>query len=355
MAQDSTMRRRPLSLVLPALALSLLHRPAVSQPATSAAPEGVRPSVVVDPTFDQLGKKIQAEYSDVESAVVVRKGRVLFEHHDSGPDTLRDVQSVTKSVLSLAVGAAFGRGAIRSLDQPVSELLGIKQMPDSASSTSVTMRHLLTMTAGFVPQERFAPGTADALTFLLQRQRAAPPGSVFAYDNLSTNLLSLVLEAATGELVSSFTEQAVFRPLGITSYEWAQGANGHSLGFSGLKLRTRDMARLGELSLRAGDWSGVQIVPELYARAAVSAQNSGGVPVGLPYGYLWWVVPTATGQSTYFASGWGGQFIWVHPPLDLVIATTSAVSANSNQRGQALRLIRSELFRAASAATPSSS
>jgi len=344
------MRRRAISLVLPALALPLLSREGSAQPATSTATEGGRPPDAGYPAFDGLGRKIEAEYADVESVVVVRRGRVLFEHYHSGPDTLRDVQSVTKSILSLAVGSALGQGAMRSLDQPVSELLGIAEKPEAAhDSAPVTVRHLLTMTAGFEPQERFAPGTADALTFLLQRRRAAPPGVAFAYDNLSANLLSLALEAATGKLASSFTEQAVFHPLGIAAYEWAKGPNGHSLGFSGLRLRTRDMAKLGELALRAGNWSGRQIVPEPYARSAVVAQNSGGGPVGLAYGYLWWVVPSPAERPTFLASGWGGQFIWVHPPLDLVIATSSAVSADANRRGHALSLIRTELFRAAAA------
>ncbi|MDP3086336.1 MAG: serine hydrolase, partial [Rubrivivax sp.] len=138
---------------------------------------------------------------------------------------------------------------LRDLDTPEPRLCALQLSKSGQSAASVTVRHLLTMTAGFVPQERFASGTADALTFLLQRQRAAPPGAVFAYDNLSANLLSLALEAATGKLASSFTEQAVFRPLGIAAYEWAKGSNGRSLGFSGLRLRTRDLARLGELAL----------------------------------------------------------------------------------------------------------
>ena len=344
------MRRRTVSSFLPALAFPLLHREAIAQTTVLATPDSGRPPGANYPAFDNLGRKIETEYTDIESVVVVRRGRVLFEHYNFSPDALRDVQSVTKSVLSLAVGSALGQGAIRSLDQPVSELLGVVEKPEAAhSSAPITVRHLLTMTAGFAPQERFAPGTADALTFLLQRQRAAPPGSVFAYDNLSANLLSLALEAATGKLASSFTEQAVFRPLGIAVYEWAKGSNGHTLGFSGLRLRTRDMARLGELVLNAGNWSGTQIIPELYARSAVVAQNSGGSPVGLQYGYMWWVVPSQAERPTFLASGWGGQFIWVHPPLDLVIATTSSVSADANRRGHALRMIRTELFRAATA------
>ncbi|MDH4419764.1 MAG: serine hydrolase [Acidovorax sp.] len=82
------------------------------------------------------------------------------------------------------------------------------------------------------------------------------------------------------------------------------------------------------------------------ADASAQAHNAGGPPVGLPYGYLWWVVPGKTARPTFMASGFGGQFIWVYPPLDLVVATTSTVSPESSQRGQALHLIRNPVFAA---------
>ena len=338
------MNRRPIALSLPALALGLGWRDLGAQPTPPAA--------IAYPAFDGLGRRIEADYPDVDSVVVVRAGRVLFEHQRSPAETLHDVQSVTKSVLSLAVGAALGKGAIASLDQPVAELLGAEARGEPAlPSPAVTIRQLLTMTAGYRTQERFAPGTADDPAFLLRRERVAAPGTTFAYDNLGANLLAIALEAATGQSAAGFAEQALFKPLGIAAYDWAKGRNGHCLGFSGLRLRTRDMARLGELVLDSGAWAGSAVLPEAYARAAVTAHSAGGAPVGLAYGYLWWVVPAPAQRQTFLASGWGGQFIWVHPPLALVIATTSAVSAESNRRGQALALIRSELFRAA-ATTP---
>ena len=76
----------------------------------------------------------------------------------------------------------------------------------------------------------------------------------------------------------------------------------------------------------------------------MQAQSAGGPPVGLPYGQLWWVVPGKAPRPTFMASGWGGQLIWVYPPLDLVVATTSTVSAASGQRGQALQWIRQQAF-----------
>ena len=218
------MLRRTASRFLPALALGLLHCDVGAQATPSTPSEGSQFLGVDYPAFAQVGKKIETDYRDVESVVVVRRGQVLFEHSKTSPSSLHDVQSVTKSVLSLAVGAALGRGVFQSLDQPVGELLGVVEKAETASSSpAITLRHLLTMTAGYRVQERFARRTADDPTYLLRREREAAPGSNFAYDNLSANLLAVALEAVTGQSVSSFAEQAVFRPLGITAHEWEIG------------------------------------------------------------------------------------------------------------------------------------
>ena len=300
------------------------------------------------PAFDGMAQEIEAAYADVESVVVVRDDRLLFEYYKAGgdADTLRDVQSVTKSVLSMAVGATLGQGALQSLDQPLSGLPPGAE-PPAGDTAALTIRHLLTMTAGFAPVPRFVSVTADDPAVLLQRERIAAPGTRFAYDNLSANLLSVALQAAVGRSSAAFARQQLFEPLEIRDFDWKAGAGGHSLGFSGLKLRSRDMAQLGQLMLRQGQWQGKPLLPQAYARASVTAQNAGGPPVNLPYGYLWWVVPSDGDTRTFFASGYGGQLIWVHVPLNLVIATTADVSAGSQARGQALALVRTPLFRAA--------
>lgn len=350
------MLRRTAVLSLPLLAQGLFRSQALAQ-ATTKDPAKENHSLLISrPAFEKLPQRIEKNYPDVESVVVVRNDEILFEHYKSGtgPDTLRDIQSVTKSILSMAVGAALGKGTVRSVDQLVSEMLPSVRLPDAFSeSSALTIRHLLTMTAGFKLQERFALDTADDPDFLMRRQRTSAPGANFAYDNLAANLLSVALEGATGKVTSQFTEQSLFLPLGINVFDWQNGLNGHSYGFSGLRMRTQDMAKLGQLALHAGNWRGNRIIPEEYARSAVTAQNPGGRPVGLAYGYMWWVVPSAAERRTFLASGWGGQFIWVHQPLDLVIAMTSAISEDTNGRGQALALIRNELFRAAASTNQS--
>jgi len=104
------------------------------------------------------------------------------------------------------------------------------------------------------------------------------------------------------------------------------------------------MARFGLLFLRQGQWRGSQVVPGDWVAESTASYSEAGESGG--YGYLWWVVPGKAARPTFMASGFGGQFIWVYPPLDLVVATTSTVSPESGQRGQALHLIRNPVFAA---------
>jgi CubicO group peptidase (beta-lactamase class C family) len=110
----------------------------------------------------------------------------------------------------------------------------------------------------------------------------------------------------------------------------------------GLNVRTLDMAKLGQLFLQDGAWNGQQLIPAAYAQASTNMQNKGGSPVNLPYGQLWWVVS----PSTFMASGYAGQMIWVHRPMQAVVAITSTVSQGSQERGHAVQLVRNVLYAA---------
>ncbi len=181
----------------------------------------------------------------------------------------------------------------------------------------------------------------------MSRRFEANPGEVFRYDNPASDLLAAVLGKAVGERPAAFARQHLFAPLGIERTEWRVDEQGHDLGHRGLSLRTRDMAKLGQLFLQEGTWQGRQLVPRAYVLAATDRQNAGGPPVGLAYGYLWWVAPSAASRQTFVASGFGGQILWVHAPLDLVVAVTSEVSEASTRRNQAVNLARNWVYGAA--------
>lgn len=282
--------------------------------------------------FDAIQKGLVDRWTDVESLVVVLQGRTLFEfYRDGAPDKLRDVQSVEKSALSALVGVALAQGAMASVDQPVVALVPEWAALNSDPRTrSITVRHLLTMTAGF------DLGSATSITGKLPpaqgwaRPLAAAPGERFAYDNAIVVLVSALIARVAGMPLADYARRELVQPMGMAEPAYKQL----------LHLRTQDMARLGQLFLQEGRWGDRQILTREYVADATRPQNRGGPPVSMPYGYLWWILPNEAPRRTFMASGYSGQMIWVHPPLDLVIAATSVISAESQRRGQAVQMLR---------------
>jgi CubicO group peptidase (beta-lactamase class C family) len=330
------------------LSIALLCGALWTPAAQGAADEPVASAAAQD--FDArvfAGVAAQAEaLPDVRSLVALRRGRVAFEYHRSGQDreTLQPVESVTKSVLSLLVGIAVAQGRVASLDQPLLALMPqLADSNDDPRAKQLTVRHLLTMTAGFQGSDRRFFDAKERARFAMGRRFEVEPGTRFRYDNPAADLLAAVLTQAVGETPAAYAQRELFTPLGIEASDWARDEQGRHLGFRGLALRTRDMARIGQLMLQRGRWDGRKLLPEDFALQASARQNSGGPPVSLPFGYLWWVAPSNAARPPFVASGFGGQFIWVDPALELVIAASSEVSPASAQRSQALDLIRQRI------------
>lgn len=304
----------------------------------AAASAQVRPATPAEKALDQAafqaaGPALAERLTDVQSVVVLLHGRVAYEfYRDGAPDTLREIQSVRKSALSTLVGLALAQGKLASLDQPVLGLMpewaGLNPDPRAAS---ITVRHLLTLSAGFEfndPEGNTGGNTPPAVGWA-RRLRYAP-GEKFGYDNALIPMLTAVLEKAVGMTVPDFARVQLVAPMGMVEPSYRGGVG----------MRTLDMAKLGQLFLRDGQWDGKQLVPAEFVRAATGPQNSGGPPVKMPYGYMWWIVPSQEPRPIFMASGYAGQMIWVHPTLDLVVAATSTVSADSQSRGHSIRLLR---------------
>ncbi|MET4578856.1 serine hydrolase domain-containing protein [Ottowia thiooxydans] len=304
--------------------------------------------------FGDLTTRIESHYTDIRSVVVVQNGQLMFEYYRKGvtADTLQDTQSITKSVLALLVGQALKSGQIKRVDQLVAELVPdlARGHPDPRAR-QLRISHLLTMTAGWPGAQFSQRDLDDNVAWITRRPFVASPGKQFNYDNGAANLLAIALSRAAGKPVSELAREQLFAPLGIKRFSWAKGANGFDFGALGLRLSTRDMARLGELALREGSWGANALVPLDFMRTATSGRNSGGPPLSTPYGYLWWVANSAPDRGVtrkpFMASGHGGQWIWVYPHLNLVVAATSSTSPQSMARGQAITLIRTQILQAA--------
>ena len=303
-----------------------------------------------------IAARLGQRATSVHSVVVVRHGRLVFEQYFPGYDqpwgqpdgpqefsatTKHDLRSASKSVVSLLVGIAIDRKLIEGVDEPVLKFFPDHQAMRQAGWEAITLRHLLTMSSGMKWDEARAwtdpnndephlVSEDDPIGYVLARPVAAPPDVLWTYNGGGTELLGNILEHVSGKPLETFAREALFQPLGITDVEWkAYPKNGKIAAASGLRLRPRDAAKLGQIVLSRGQWNGQQIVlAEWIAQSTTPRfQAIGFFGNTLFYGYQWWMGRSLAGGKEIKwigAFGWGGQRLFIVPELDLVMMTTAA-------------------------------
>jgi len=283
-----------------------------------------------------------------KSIVAGRNGVIAAEEYNngSGADSLHDVRSVTKSVMSLLIGIAIREGFIQSVDQTIGEFF-IGTVVDSLDSAKaqITIEQLLMMSCGLEWHELDRGNSYDQwflsddhIQWVLDQSFIHEPGHGFNYNTGSTYLLSVILNLTTGNDALAFALQYLFQPMGIDHVEWDYVPRGGSYnnGGAGLTISPHTMFAIGNLVLNNGCWNQNQIVPEDWIHQCLSRQNEthGTLPYNNHYGYLWWI-GQAYGHDHFYAMGWGGQFIVCVPDFNLVIAAAcqwSGISeAEANQ------------------------
>lgn len=324
--------------------------------------------------------------ANLHAILVVRGGRLVAELYRRGSDApidvryglanpfasdvafdaeaLHDVRSISKSVVGLLVGIAAAEGTMGSLSAPVLDAYPALADLRTEGRDAITFEHLLTMSSGLGWSEwREGPVTSDEtrlfwksdpVRFVFDRPLESPPGTRFEYNGGATATLADHLERTTGRPLVEFARTELFEPLGITRFVWATDLRDRPMAYAGLRLRPRDMAKLGRLVLDGGRWNGRQVVPEAWIEASLRPHVSRGESIpsdfagDAGYGLQWWTgnVPWH-GQELAFAAavGNGGQRIYVVPALDLVVVTTAG-EYGSPQIGRTL----GEIFRGVVAA-----
>jgi CubicO group peptidase (beta-lactamase class C family) len=299
---------------------------------------------------------------NVHAVVVVRGGKLVYESYRAGedykwgtklgltaytPQMQHDVRSVSKSVVSLLFGIALDRKLIASIDEPVllyfPELAALR----TPEKDRVLLRHLLTMTSGLAWDERRAysdPENSEGkmilstgpYRFVLEQPVWRKPGEEWNYSGGNTQLLAGVLQRTSGKWLADFAKEALFEPLGITQFEWMKmPANGEVEAASGLRLRPRDMAKIGELVLDKGMWNGRRIISESWIQESTQGRIAHIDAVdSLHYGYHWWGDEVKVGDrqiSWITAVGFGGQRIYIVPIFDLVVVITAGLYTSASQ------------------------
>jgi CubicO group peptidase (beta-lactamase class C family) len=173
----------------------------------------------------------------------------------------------------------------------------------------------------------------------LRKETVADPGPKFIYNSGTTNLLGEIIRRTSSMTLADFAEQYLFAPLDINVYEWYPFPSQPEMmvASSTLYLRPRDMAKIGQLYLDGGMWQGTRVVSEDWVSQStrkvigVVASESAIPNLNPAYGYQWWLGTFPTGEiETYFAAGYGGQFIFVLPEPEMVVVFTAGGFEDGN-------------------------
>jgi CubicO group peptidase (beta-lactamase class C family) len=292
----------------------------------------------------------------LHSLLIVRSGSIVFEEYYHGWSKFhyQNVNSVTKSVVSALVGIALRDGFLRDLDQALLSFFPEYTPPTiDPRKQAITLRHLLSMSSGFdeMPADEIETflDRSNSIEKLLNRPMRHEPGRAFAYDDLCSHLVSLILNRVTGIPLATFARTRLFEPLGIWRDEqgnpspwklgrhtadaphpvglwderedelWSVDNLGNNIGGFGLQLTTREMAKFGYLYLKQGQWEDAVILPRTFVQDSWQQHSVTGKGEG--YGYFWFL-PRWHGHSACCAVGYGGQMIAVIPDLDVVAVIT---------------------------------
>lgn len=270
----------------------------------------------------------------VSGMVIIRDGDIQFEKYLLGNDenTRWMSMSMVKSMTATLIGAAIHDGYIRSIDDLI-----VDYLPRFVGTAydGVSVRHLLQMSSGVAWNETYTDPNSDrrrmleaqiagqpdgVLELMASLPRAAEPGTRWNYSTGETQLAGALVQAATGKPVADYLSEKIWSKMGMEADAnwWLQSADGLEVGGSGLSATLRDYARFGLFMLNDGVIDGERILPAGWMDVASSRQQVGGETVD--YGYMLWPLH---GRS-YAAEGIFGQYIFVDPDAELVVAIWSA-------------------------------
>ena len=284
--------------------------------------------------LSQLVVKLKEEqFGKVCSLLIAKGDTLLLEQYfgNASVDKLHPTRSHTKSMTSFVVGKAIEQGKIKSVDDPI-----LKYLPEVDASKllpgveKITIKDCLSMSAGLrgskknkqpkgLKKEALVPWILEDWTEKLVTEERR-----FSYSYSDPIIISHVLFNATGKTIEEMAAEHFFKPMGIKKHKFRTFGNGLTNPIDNMELRSRDILKLGLLTLNGGVWNGKQLLNKAYIDEATTAHAS--VNKTESYGYFWWVNRIKVKGKNYevkTAFGAGGQMIYVVPEFDMVVVFTA--------------------------------
>jgi len=332
-----------LMMVNSGLAVNLSGQNIEKLPRSNPESEGVSSAGIID-----FLNAVDTGSVELHSFMFIRHGRVIAEGwwNPYGPDYKHILFSASKTFTATAVGLAVSENRLKITDKVISFFP--YSMPDSISDymRELTVQNLLTMSVGQDPEPRAMGTSGDWITAFLKSPPIHKPGTVFKYNNMATFMLSAIVQQVTGQTIFDYLQPRIFKPLGIRGIDWDLNPQGINLGMIGLRLRTEDLAKFGQLLIQNGVWNGKQLLPKEWIKEATSFKIESNDPGNKRpkdlndwaqgYCYQMW----RGRNSSVRLDGMAGQFVMLFPDKDAFVVLT----ANARNTQNELDLVHNYLF-----------
>jgi CubicO group peptidase (beta-lactamase class C family) len=272
-----------------------------------------------------------ADLPRLHSLLVSQRGTIILERYFNGrrATTPANVKSVSKSIISALVGIAVDRKLL-SLDQPIGKYF--PELPEV--KRAITIEQLLTMQSGLESTSNRNDGawvqSGNWVRHALAQPLVAAPGTQMIYSTGNTHILSAILTKVTGKSTWQFAQETLAKPLGFSLPQWVRDPQGVYFGGNEMVMTPRQMLALGELYRSGGQVDGRRILSKNFIDETFEPRGRSRIS-GREYGYGWWMRDMA-GRQTYYAWGFGGQYIVLVPSLDLTVVSTSAATIGEDRR-----------------------
>ena len=281
-------------------------------------------------------------YGEIDSLLIVKDGKLVVEQYYNyyGDAQAHQMQSVSKSITSLLVGSAIKQGFIGSVDEPIGKYLPRYRHLLKDGKQAITIKHLLTMSAGFDWNEQNPPYSdpknirmqeamsEDGVEFTLSLGLINQPGEVFTYSGGYVTVIGAIIKNATGadSVLDYLQRTSTLKTLGFENLLWQEQMDGRINTAGGVMLRPRDLAKIGELMLNDGVWDDHALLPKNWVRDSFTNHTPTKMAALTDYGYFWWGKEYVVDGITYSqdsAEGWGGQELLLFAELDLAVIMTA--------------------------------
>ena len=324
----------------------------INMPFVSFQPREIGDGLVISTPLEEGidPEKLNSIYNSVHadenlwslrSLLVFKNNRLVAEAYlkDDNDITSRHlIWSCTKQVMGILTGIAVDQGIISSINDPLSEYLP-EVLTKYPEKSAITIEQLITMQSGNDYNNDGVGGETDKVLrqipdnitdFVLSRPMRNEPGTDFNYNDGDPQLMSAVLQRATGLPADAWADEVLFSKIGVGNYNWVRYKDGTSLGGFGIETTPREMAKIAMCVGDSGSSGGQQIVSADWITEMTSPLIE--VSEDYSFGYYWWI---NTSRNIHFTWGHGGQFAFIVPDYQLIVVMTSLPNTQGDYQIQA--------------------